>query len=472
MRTLLFGLLFLICGTIQGQLNAKLEELKSNVVYVQASPKDKSASPQDAFGFIVGKQGNNVYIITAEHTFSEFGLSSEELSVLVQFHKVAYLYPAKIYRSWSNEDMTLLSVVIDIPFKWKTEAADFNPGIDQVVSTIGFERAWTSPMEGRIKGTRVADFNLVFSNQSGSLNRGNSGGPLINEKGIVGMILRTEGTGNVSTALSINRIRDLLSEYTSIFQLKPDTEGMIYVLGGKFTMGDKQAESDARDVHEVAVNSFYLMPYEVSFEEYEQFCRTTTKKIPCPQDKGWGTAQRPVINVSWLDAIEYCNWRSEKSGKTAVYSPGKNGEIIADFSKNGYRLPTEAEWEYAARGGIEPTKALYANGKDNLGNSAINHAKLNKKQTWLISDGDVNSIGLKNMSGNVAEWCWDYYSYDYYRQSGSNHNPRGPEYGLDRVVRGGSWNAKEYELRVYARYSQKSNIGYPHVGFRLARNAE
>lgn len=471
MRSVLLYLLVFLSYTLSAQLSSKLEELKSNVVYIQASPKDKSASPQDAFGFIIGGNQSKVYIVTANHTFDEFGVSASELDVAVQFYRFTNAYTATIQRVWDKEDLALLVVNLDIPLKWKTDIADFNPGKGQIVSTIGFNRDWTSPMKGSIQDIRTSDFNIVISKKEGSLNRGNSGGPVINEKGIVGMILRTEGTGDVSEGLSLNRIRDLLSQFSNVFQLKPDTEGMVYIQGGKFMMGDRQAEPDARDVHEVVLNTFYLMPTELSFEEYEAFC-TNSKRIDCPSDKGWGSATRPVMSVSWLDAIEYCNWRSEKAGKQLVYSFSKDGEVIADFRKNGYRLPTEAEWEYAARSGVFNVKSLYANGKDNLTASAINYEKLGKKQTWPNTEGDANELGLKNMSGNVAEWCWDYYSNDFYRQTGSKDNPKGPGIGSEHVARGGSWNDKEYALRVYARLRLRSNVPYPTVGFRLARNAE
>ncbi|HPV96005.1 MAG TPA: SUMF1/EgtB/PvdO family nonheme iron enzyme, partial [Thermotogota bacterium] len=143
-------------------------------------------------------------------------------------------------------------------------------------------------------------------------------------------------------------------------QIKSGVPEEILVRGGSFQMGntrdDIRGEKNEKPAHEVTLNyDFWIWKYEVTFSEYDVYCQRTGKSKP--DDNGWGRISRPVINVSWYDAIEYCNWLSEQAGiKKAYDSQGnlldQNGRVTTDITKvEGYRLPTEAEWEYAARGG-------------------------------------------------------------------------------------------------------------------------
>ncbi|AEE48938.1 SUMF1/EgtB/PvdO family nonheme iron enzyme [Haliscomenobacter hydrossis] len=465
------GLLSLVLLTqLQAQLNAKLEELKSNVVYIEAVPKENNAELKDGFGFITGEQGGLIYIVTAAHTFdfSNLDLSLKEINISVQFFQSAARLPAQV-KIFPN-DLALLSVNANAMVKWKKDCADFSPKVDQVVSVIGAKKAWMSPGQGRITLMRTSDF-ITFTNNADGIIRGTSGAPLINEKGIIGMVMETEGSGGISEALSLTRIRDLLNEYPANFALKPDGAGLVYIAKGVFDMGSSQADPDARPIHSVELSHFYIMPHEVSFEEYDDYCIKTMQEGKRPKDKGWGRGKKPAINVSWFDAIDYCNWLSERTLLENVYSIGKDGEVIADFSKNGYRLPTEAEWEYAAQGGAQKRKPIYGNGKDELSGRGINYAGLSLKQTWNVDEGETNAYGLRNMSGNVAEWCWDNYGFDYYKNS-KPQNPTGPIQIKNRVVRGGAFDSQSKVLRVFAREKKLGRFPYPNIGFRMARNAE
>ena len=143
----------------------------------------------------------------------------------------------------------------------------------------------------------------------------------------------------------------------------PDT--MVFVEGGTFDMGSDQLE-DEKPVHKVTLRSFMIGKYEVTFTEYDAYCQATGNSRP--SDWNWGRGNRPVINVSWYDAVAYCNWRSQKEGLTSCYAiNGTN--VTYNAGANGYRLPTEAEWECAARGGNKSRGYTYSGSvrQDKLG---------------------------------------------------------------------------------------------------------
>ncbi len=274
----------------------------------------------------------------------------------------------------------------------------------------------------------------------------------------------------------------------------PPRPDMVFIRGGTFRMGCTSEQWDCGSYEsptfEATVSDFYLGRYEVTFKEYDAFCAATGREKP--YDEGWGRGKRPVMNVSWYDAVEYCNWLSEQHGLTPYYAIDKsrkdpNNDYRYDDLKwlvtprvggNGYRLPTEAEWEYAARGGGK--SVLFGNGKNVADPLEINFdGREQYKKAYSVAGvyrdktvpvGSLNSpngLGLHDMSGNVYEWCWDWFG-DY--SSSSKTNPRGPERGSFRVNRGGSWSNAPRLCRVADRsYSTPSNRNY-FVGFRLARS--
>ncbi|HDQ45386.1 MAG TPA: hypothetical protein ENN17_07825, partial [bacterium] len=215
--------------------------------------------------------------------------------------------------------------------------------------------------------------------------------------------------------------------------------GMALIEGGTFQMGDTFGEghSDEKPVHSVTVRSFYLAQTEVTFDEYDAFCTATKRKKP--SDSGWGRGRRPVIHVTWFDAVEFCNWKSRQEGLTPCYQ--RSGDNVAwDRNANGYRLPTEAEWEYAAREGGR--KVRFGNGKDIADPAEINFngsaqykksfsvAGVYRRKTMPVGSFSPNRLGLYDMSGNVWEWCWDWYgSYG----GGAQSDPAGPSSGRCRV---------------------------------------
>jgi formylglycine-generating enzyme required for sulfatase activity len=254
-----------------------------------------------------------------------------------------------------------------------------------------------------------------------------------------------------------------------------DTSRFVRLPGGTFTMGSPSDEqdrsSDEGPQHQVRVSAFAIGKYVVTFAEYDAYCDATgTVK---PSDSGWGRGSRPVINVSWLDAVAYCNWLSKKEGLSPAYTV--NGTNVSwNRSANGYRLPTEAEWEYASRAGTT-TATTFGNSLDSTqanfdGNYPYNTLT---KGPYLAKTAPVgsyrpNAWGLYDMHGNAWEWCQDWYDESYYAKSPSA-DPEGPDSGSYRVLHGGSWYDFGFLLRSATRYNfTPGNRNYSCV-FRVVR---
>jgi formylglycine-generating enzyme required for sulfatase activity len=269
----------------------------------------------------------------------------------------------------------------------------------------------------------------------------------------------------------------------------PAPDGFVRINGGTFTMGspanEANRESDEGPQHQVTVSGFYMGKYEVTVGEFRQFVNASGYKTQSESrgghvlieskwesktDANWKNPylnqndSHPVVLVSWNDAVEYCNWRSRSEGLTPVYTV--NGANVtwnrsAQAGTAGYRLPTEAEWEYACRAG---TSTPY-----NSGNSADNAAwyiKNSGRITHPVGSKQQNAWGLYDMHGNVWEWCWDWYgSYP----SGAQTDPVGASSGTTRVRRGGGWSDTVLELRSAKRYIGVPLLGGNFLGFRLVR---
>ncbi len=256
-------------------------------------------------------------------------------------------------------------------------------------------------------------------------------------------------------------------------------KNMVFLSGGTFEMGDVFGDGEEweKPVHTVTLSDFYMGKTEVTFDEYDAFCAATGRKKP--SDAGWGRGKRPAINVSWHDAVAYCNWLSERQELKQVYMISES-TVTADSSANGYRLPTEAEWEYAARSGGK--KMRFGNGKDVADPSGINFAGspayktsysrsgVFREKTTPVGSFQPNDLGLRDMTGNVWEWCWDWLGDDYYGKSAQN-NPSGPVSGNRRVLRGGSWGNPPENVRVAYRNGRDPATKDYDYGFRLVRTA-
>lgn len=245
---------------------------------------------------------------------------------------------------------------------------------------------------------------------------------------------------------------------------------MVTVAGGTFTMGSNE-NNDEKPPHAVTVDSFQMAKTETTVWQYNLFAVATSKALEAP---GWGLwGDNPVVNVSWYDAIAYANWLSERKGLQAVYSGDlRSPAIKANWQVKGYRLPTEAEWEFAARGGINSLPSGEGRGGANYTYAGSNdldelgwYNRNSKSRTQSVAQKKPNALGLYDMSGNVYEWCWDWYG-DYPSQAQTN--TKGPSSGKHRVDRGGSWYDLGFICRVSDRVSDDSDDRDLTIGFRLA----
>ena len=245
---------------------------------------------------------------------------------------------------------------------------------------------------------------------------------------------------------------------------------LVYVEGGSFVMGDTWGDgySDEKPTHKVTFTyDFYLEKYPVTFEDYDRYCRDIRSTIPGDED--WGRERRPVINVSWWDAIAYCNWLSEKEKLPKAYDNkgnllDKDGRVTTDPSKVvGYRLPTEAEWEYAARGGNLSKDYKYA-GSDTVDNVAWHDSNSGDK-TQEVGKKAPNELGVYDMSGNVWEWCSDLYGSYSSPEQINRYNTSGSL----RVIRGGSWHNTVWNVRATYRNAVLPTGTRYDLGFRIAR---
>jgi len=248
-------------------------------------------------------------------------------------------------------------------------------------------------------------------------------------------------------------------------------KGMVLVEKGSFTMGDEFGDLgyDCRPTHKVTLTyDFYIDKYETTFDEYDAFCSATGRSKL--YDRGWGRGTRPVINVTWYNSIAYCNWLSEKEKLPKAYDDkgnllDKDGRVTTDPSKVvGYRLPTEAEWEYAARGGNKSRGYLYA-GSSTVGDVAwyIDNSGI---RTQEVGKKAPNELGIYDMSGNVYEWCSDWYGY---YSSSAQTNSYNSTVGSFRVIRGGGWFHNAAGVRVAARNGYSPTLALGNLGFRIAR---
>jgi formylglycine-generating enzyme required for sulfatase activity len=232
---------------------------------------------------------------------------------------------------------------------------------------------------------------------------------------------------------------------------------MVLVEWGSFQMGSDEGDKNEKPVHKVTMSSFLMNKYEVSQGEWNSVMRKN------PSNFIGDTL--PVENVTWYEAVEFCNRLSTKEGLTPVYKVVKN-VIICDFNANGYRLPTEAEWEYAAKGGKKDYLVFKYSGGDNIDEVAWYHSNSGSK-TRPVGTKAPNSLGLYDMSGNVWEWCWDWFG-SYSRRDQTD--PIGPVSGATRVRRGGGWYFGPRFLRSTIRGEfipiNRSN----YLGFRVCRS--
>lgn len=232
---------------------------------------------------------------------------------------------------------------------------------------------------------------------------------------------------------------------------------MVFVKGGTFKMGSAQAYRDEMPQHQVTLSDYYIGKYEVTVAQYKQFCASTGRKLPAKPTPAWyeehdravpfeWVDEHPMVYVTYNDAINYCKWLSEKTGDT-------------------YTLPTEAQWEFAAKGGILSRKYKYA-GSNNLSEVGWHDENTQEKGLKPVGQLKPNELGIYDMSGNAWEWCLDFYG-NY--TAGSQKDPQGPKTGQFRVIRGGSWYYVDDMARLTSRDGPKPNYTNYNYGFRVVK---
>ena len=282
-------------------------------------------------------------------------------------------------------------------------------------------------------------------------------------------LILSAGCGRPET--SVPRAEPVPSRVTAPLPIITTAAGveMVRIPAGRFRMGSGSGEGDEAPPHEVSIDSLLMDRFEVTQEQYGKLVRGNPSHFKGPR--------RPLEQISWADAALYCNLRSRAEGLQPCYNE-ENAKC--DFRGNGYRLPTEAEWEYACRAGSD-TDYPFGADPQQLRQCAWYNENAGKT-THPVGQKQPNAWGLYDMLGNVAEWCNDVYQEDYYRVCATGtagatlRNPRGPAEGDKYVLRGGAWNCGAKACRSAHRVGE--NPGFQDtcfardaIGFRCVRKA-
>ncbi len=233
---------------------------------------------------------------------------------------------------------------------------------------------------------------------------------------------------------------------------------MIDVKGGTFSMGSEDGYDDEKPVHEVSLSDYSIGKYEVTVFQYRKFCDATGKKFPAKPTSHWYVEHdqteewewkedNPIVNVTWYDAQEYCKWLSKETGAN-------------------YSLPTEAQWEYAAKGGENSNSFKYS-GSNKLNEVAWYDETTFERGTRPVGGLKANELGIYDMSGNAMEWCFD--GYEKYTKK-KQKNPAGGASPTYKTIRGGSWFYIDEFCKITQRDSPKINKTKFDYGFRVVKN--
>ena len=445
---LFFCFLYLFSTPLQAQqgsipLTNLVEKLKKNVIRITAVFPD--GPDEHGFGFVTGEKDGKLYLVTAGHVVH--GADGEKAkSIQVEVFNNLSSFIAEEVRWFEPDDLSLL-VLDAIPgYQWEKNCLGKDPQEFDKVRFIGKAREWVSPGEGEVISLKPNHIEFTIT----TVAPGTSGAPLVGKNGIIGMVIKD--AEDSSYAIPISRIRALIGgasyPYFSAldFHAGPIDSVMALVAGGTFAMGcTSEQGSDCwpagRPPHSVTVSDFYIGKYEVTQKEWREVMGKDPSSFK-------NCDNCPVEKVSWDDIQEFLVKLNKKTGDT-------------------YRLPTEAEWEYAARGGAlsEGYKYSGSNSEDEVswhyGNSG--------KKTHPVGQKRPNELGLYDMTGNVWEWCADDW-HDSYTGAPSTgqvwiDSPRVEE----RVNRGGSWDTRSPQyLRLATRNQNMSSNRASGLGFRLA----
>lgn len=280
-----------------------------------------------------------------------------------------------------------------------------------------------------------------------------------------------------------------------------DKHGLVKIKGGKLNpdmvsqmelkFSDIDAEAKESGELSFTVGDFYISKFEVTQKLFKEVLLSDLDANPDPayfnkepQDKEVQEL-RPVERITWYDCLYFCNKLSEKEGLEPVYTIEnieryskdkaiKRADVTVDFTKNGYRLPTHAEWVYAACGGAKAKKACKYSGSEDISEVAW-HANNSDEMTHQVGLKKPNELGLYDMTGNVAEWCWDYFWSDEFENKNYDQYT-GPEKGRYRYIKGGCFvetaSGVSFPYEIYKDLGGIQGLRYYNTGFRIARNAK
>ncbi|MBN1968543.1 MAG: formylglycine-generating enzyme family protein [Candidatus Delongbacteria bacterium] len=299
------------------------------------------------------------------------------------------------------------------------------------------------------------------------------------------MMIMSTFAGNICFHSANGTVEVSIDEFVMMEICEKNSDQFILVDGGAFQMGDEVGDLPewCGPLHDVTLSSFQIGKYLVTQSEWEEVMTGNSNGISATPSYFSGDLSRPVDQVSVFDIFVFCNRKSMIEGLIPVYSingstnpdtwgesPSGSNNYWADatcnWSSSGYRLPTEAEWEYASRGGAQTLGYLYAGGNE------LDDVSWN----WLNSGNQTHPVGIKlpnelnlyDMSGNLNEWCWDWYN-EY--STDPQTNPTGPSSGVMKILRGGSWynNYEGYFRNSSRTFSLPSNR-WSNNGFRIAKS--
>lgn len=564
----------MICS-ILGYSQPAVDSLHYNVVKVTSNFQNGG----QAFGFamITGYSGNRMYLVTAKHVVEREYDRSDRPIVQVQFFKSTKVIFASVFKVSPSYDIAVLEIEIPTEPKWNPNCLGSIPVPEQVVSFIGRNGTWYSP--GRLFQGNIYQIDGDYIDVDiTSIEAGSSGAPLLNDNGIIGMIIGDEG--NRSTAIAIDRIAEEVTDHGKfgyLFKLEesamsdlltskgiiereledwkvakqkntlqafedfkstyPDGEFiedvnkrieeikkstlehdekvawdvanaketikgyqsyldkypnghfayqakdrierinirrgniLVKIKGGSFDQGCTAEQQDCETyefpVRTVQIKDFWIGKYEVTNQEYCAFLNSQGNQTEdgntwldindehchiVETENGfqpeYGYADYPVREVTWYGARAYCQWLKQKTGEN-------------------YRLPTESEWEYAARGGHLSRKYLFAG--SNLLKDMAWFQENSDNNTHSVGRQRPNELGLYDMSGNVMEWVQDSWYLDY-NDAPKDGSARMSSHHNIRVLRGGAWSSVSRANRVSKRASDYANKSENDVGFRIAKD--